>query len=154
MKATIHTLEAKTVHSVLARREKFRSETEAYFRRVEQENPSESIRKIIAWYDSGKASKFAAYRDRQLVESLLLHPKQRLLSALSYWIPIEQDDEDEYAKEYSMLPWLLRIQNHLDSDDLDAALVELNQMKADLGSSVPDNLDVEGDEWIDVTFTE
>ena len=58
----------------------------------------------------------------------------------------------EPDKDFSMLPWLLRIQKHLEADDLDAALLEMLAMKRSLQGCVPDGLDVEGDEWVDVSF--
>ena len=152
MPVTITPADNAVIRATLARRKASREETEKMIRRMAAITPNEFNLNMVARYDSGRAAEIDALRDRRVVASLSTHPKQRLLDALAYWLPIEQSDRDEDTKDFSMLPWLLRIQKHLEADDLDAALLEMRDMKRSLQGCVPDGLDLGGDEWVDVTF--
>ena len=149
MPVTITPTTPATIRAALDRRKASRDHTEKVIRHMASISPNEFNLKMVARYDSGRAAEMAALRDRRVVASLSTHPKQRLLDALAYWLPIEQADED---KEFSMLPWLLRAQKHLEAGDLDAALLEMRDMKRSLQGCVPEGLDVGGDEWVDVSF--
>ena len=149
MPVTVTPADTAVIRATLDRIKASREETEKWIRRLAATAPNEFNLNMVARYDSGKAEKMAALRDRRVVESLSNHPKERLLDALDFWLPIEKADKD---KDFSMLPWLLRIQKHLEADDLDAALLEMLAMKRSLQGCVPDGLDVEGDEWVDVSF--
>jgi len=154
MSVAIRPLDTAAIHQLLARRKASRAETEATFRRVAEVYPGEHAKKILDHYDSGRAEAHGVRMDSVVVESLKQTPKERLLTALAYWIPIQENDTDEDTKQYSMLPWLLRIQEHLGEDDLTAAFLEMRDMEAALGGTVPDGLSViHGDEWCDVIFS-
>jgi len=151
MHVSIRPLTRQDVESVLSARRANRVRTLAFARQV-------GITQVIRWHDSGRAAKVHARKDNILVDLLSSPPEGRLRDALAFYLPIEKAEKQaggpDYSSEYSLLPWLLRVEAHLEEGRLDLAFLELHTMTTTLGDAVvPDGLNPASDEYIDVEVT-